>query len=177
MTSPARPLRLADAVTQPCFSRLTNRHRHVPDSSTADPHASWSLICAYSWDVIFTCHSYARYCDISLLLNKCLLMCILWNGSRDIPTVLYRRRMGPKNTCPPVETPDQLYDRYGEMARLRRPRQAGTAQTKRGLDPRGYVPWQAFSSSSVYERSILPAPIKARDVVGVDSRHCPHQRR
>lgn len=31
--------------------------------------------------------------------------------------VMYCRRLESKGACPPFETPDQLYDRYGEMAR------------------------------------------------------------
>lgn len=87
MTSAAKPLRHVDAATQPCFSCLANRRRYVPDSSTADPHASWSLICANSFEVIFTCYCYLRYCNKSLLLNDFLLMCIFWSGSRNDPVL------------------------------------------------------------------------------------------
>ena len=48
--------------------------------------------------------------------------------------ILYCRRLESGDTCLPCRTPDQLYDRYGEIARLRRPWQAGMAQIERGHD-------------------------------------------
>jgi hypothetical protein len=105
MTSAAKLPILADAATQPGFSCLSNRRRHVPDSSTADPHAFLEPDLCISPGCDFHMLLLRSVLLYSLLLNKCLLMCILWNDFRNNPVTLYLRRLEPRYTAPTMQTP------------------------------------------------------------------------
>ena len=124
---------------------------------------SWSLICAHSWDLIITCHSHARYCDIPLLLNDFLLTRILWDGPRNESNNPVSSVRGAWRYMPTMQTPDQLNDRYGEMARWQGSGIHGKLERPRSnvaVILEEYVRWQAFSSR--LEQRIRAIPLARR---------------